>query len=43
MDITDNYTNYCYDNYYREHIDYDSYYKAIAEKEDREWEDNQDE
>ena len=39
-DITEAYTQYCYNNYYSKPTDWDSYYEHLAEEEDREWEDN---
>lgn len=38
-DITDEYNNYCYNNFYKKSTDWDAYYEHLAEKEDREWED----
>lgn len=40
MDVTDNYNEYCYNNYYNKSTNWDSYYEHLAEVEDREWEDN---
>lgn len=40
MDVTDNYNEYCYNNYYRKSTNWDNYYEHLAEVEDREWEDN---
>lgn len=42
-DITDEYNNECYNNFYEKSTDWNAYYEHLAEEEDREWEDNQDE
>ncbi len=42
MDITLDYTNYCYNNYYRKSIDWDKQNEIWAEKEDEAWEDIRD-
>lgn len=39
LDITEEYNNECYNNFYKKSIDWDAYYEYLAEEEDREWED----
>ena len=39
MDITEQYTEYCYNNYYEKNTDWESYDEHLAEIEDRKWED----
>lgn len=41
--ITEEYNEYCYNIFYKKATDWDAYYEYLAEKEDREWEDNSDE
>lgn len=39
IDITEKYTQYCYNNYYSKSKYTDEYYEAMAEKADAEYED----
>ena len=41
--VTSYYNDYCYEDYYKKSKDWDRYYDAMAEKADREREDNCDE
>lgn len=43
LDVTEQYNNECYNNFYKKSTDWDAYYEHLAEKEDREWEDNDNE
>ena len=38
MDVTAQYTEYCYNKYYEKSIDWDAYYEHLAEEDDRKWE-----
>ena len=38
MDITEQYTEYCYNNYYEKSIDWEAYDEHLAEIEDRNYE-----
>lgn len=38
LDITEEYNNECYNNFYKKSTDWDVYYEHLAEEEDREWE-----
>ena len=39
LDITEEYNNEFYNNFYAKSTDWDAYYEYLAEKEDRKWED----
>lgn len=39
MDVTDNYNEYCYNNYYSKSTDWEAYYEHLAQEQDRQWED----
>ena len=39
MDVTAQYTEYCYNKYYKKSIDWDAYYEHLAEEEDRNYKD----
>lgn len=43
LDITEEYNNECYNNFNERSTDWNAYYEHLAEKEDREWEDNDNE
>ena len=43
LDVTDEYNNYCYNNFYKKSTDWDAYYEHLAEEQDREWEHDSDE
>lgn len=42
-DITEEYNNECYNNFYKKSTDWNAYYEHLEEKEDRKWEDNDNE
>ena len=39
MDVTEQYTEYCYNKYYEKSIDWDAYYEHLAEEDDRNYDD----
>lgn len=43
LDVTEQYTQECYNNYYKKQTDYDAYYEHLAEIEDRNYQDEEEE
>lgn len=39
LDVTEQYTQECYENYYKKSTNWDAYYEHLADEEDNEWED----